>query len=86
MQTNESFYLQACVGCEEVSETLTEEDSPDLHMGETESSDVTVPPANSSEASTHSETHGCPGPVTWTELLFPPVKIQTSSVRTKRTF
>uniref|UniRef100_A0A673HCD3 Period circadian protein homolog 2 n=1 Tax=Sinocyclocheilus rhinocerous TaxID=307959 RepID=A0A673HCD3_9TELE len=64
MQTNISVYLQACVGCEEVSETLTEEDPPDLHMGETESSDVTVPPANSSEDSTHSETHACPGPVT----------------------
>uniref|UniRef100_A0A673H8N4 Period circadian protein homolog 2 n=1 Tax=Sinocyclocheilus rhinocerous TaxID=307959 RepID=A0A673H8N4_9TELE len=56
--------IKACVGCEEVSETLTEEDPPDLHMGETESSDVTVPPANSSEDSTHSETHACPGPVT----------------------
>uniref|UniRef100_A0A672Q6Z6 Period circadian protein homolog 2 n=1 Tax=Sinocyclocheilus grahami TaxID=75366 RepID=A0A672Q6Z6_SINGR len=56
--------VKACVGCEEVSETLTEEDPPDLHMGETESSDVTVPPANSSEDSTHSETHACPGPVT----------------------
>lgn len=56
--------VKACVGCEEVSETLTEEDPPDLHMGETESSDVTAPPANSSEDSTHSETHGCPGPVT----------------------
>lgn len=56
--------VKMCVGCEEMSETLTEEDPPDLHMGETESSDVTVPPANSSEASTHSETHGCPGPVT----------------------
>ncbi|XP_059419162.1 period circadian protein homolog 2-like [Carassius carassius] len=56
--------VKVCVGCEEMSETLTEEDPPDLHMGETESSDVTVPPANNSEASTHSETHGCPGPVT----------------------
>lgn len=56
--------VKACVGCEEVSETLTEEDPPDLHMGETESSDVTAPPANSSEDSTHSETHGCPGPFT----------------------
>ncbi|KAK2900520.1 hypothetical protein QQF64_015536 [Cirrhinus molitorella] len=49
--------IKACVGCEEVSETLAEEDRPDLHMGE--SSDV-----NNSEDSTHSETHGCPGPVT----------------------
>uniref|UniRef100_A0A8C1J0W3 Period circadian protein homolog 2 n=1 Tax=Cyprinus carpio TaxID=7962 RepID=A0A8C1J0W3_CYPCA len=56
--------VKVCVGCEEMSETLTEEDQPDLHMGETESSDVTVPPANSSEDSTHSETHGCPSPVT----------------------
>ncbi|XP_073705056.1 period circadian protein homolog 2 isoform X2 [Garra rufa] len=56
--------VKACVGCEEVSETLAEEDRPDLHMGEAESSDVSVPPANNSEDSTHSETHGCPGPVT----------------------
>uniref|UniRef100_A0A672MWG2 Period circadian protein homolog 2 n=1 Tax=Sinocyclocheilus grahami TaxID=75366 RepID=A0A672MWG2_SINGR len=49
MQTNKSVYLQVCVGCDEVSETLTEEDPPDLHMGETESCDVTAPPANSSE-------------------------------------
>lgn len=53
--------MQACVGCEELSETLTEEDPPDLHMGETESSDVMAPPANSSE---DSETHGCAGPFT----------------------
>ncbi|RXN02968.1 period circadian -like protein [Labeo rohita] len=56
--------VKACVGCEESSETLTEEDPPDLHMGETESSDVTAPLANSSKDSTHSETHGCPGPIT----------------------
>lgn len=61
MQTNKSVSLQACVGCEELSETLTEEDPPDLHMGETESSDVMAPPANSSE---DSETHGCAGPFT----------------------
>ncbi|XP_052404132.1 period circadian protein homolog 2-like isoform X1 [Carassius gibelio] len=59
-----AFDVKACVGCEEVSETLTEEDSPDLHMGETESNDVTAPPANSSEDSTHSETHCFPDSVT----------------------
>ncbi|XP_043080742.1 period circadian protein homolog 2 isoform X2 [Puntigrus tetrazona] len=56
--------VKACVGCEEISETLTEEDPPDLHMGETENNDITAPPANSSGDATHSETHGCPGPVT----------------------
>ncbi|XP_016354993.1 period circadian protein homolog 2 isoform X2 [Sinocyclocheilus anshuiensis] len=59
-----AFDVKACVGCEEVSETLTEEDPPDLHMGETESGDVTAPPANSSEDSMHSETHGFLEPVT----------------------
>uniref|UniRef100_A0A672MX09 Period circadian protein homolog 2 n=1 Tax=Sinocyclocheilus grahami TaxID=75366 RepID=A0A672MX09_SINGR len=44
-----AFDVKVCVGCDEVSETLTEEDPPDLHMGETESCDVTAPPANSSE-------------------------------------
>ncbi|KAK7163633.1 hypothetical protein R3I93_007626 [Phoxinus phoxinus] len=56
--------VKACVSCEEVSETLTEEDPPDLHMGESETSDVTAPLANSSEDPAHSEAHGCPGPVT----------------------
>ncbi|XP_051555051.1 period circadian protein homolog 2-like isoform X2 [Myxocyprinus asiaticus] len=56
--------VKACVGCEEVSETLMVDDPPDLHMGETESSDVTMPPAYSNEDPTHSEIHGCPGPVT----------------------
>uniref|UniRef100_A0A8C1I4C2 Period circadian protein homolog 2 n=1 Tax=Cyprinus carpio carpio TaxID=630221 RepID=A0A8C1I4C2_CYPCA len=59
-----AFDVKACVGCEEVSETLTEEDPPDLHMGETESNDVTAPPTNSSKDSTHSETHGFPDSVT----------------------
>lgn len=63
-QTNVSVFLQVCVGCEEMSETLTEEDQPDLHMGETESNDVTAPPTNSSKDSTHSETHGFPDSVT----------------------
>ncbi|KAG1969119.1 period circadian protein homolog 2 isoform X1 [Pimephales promelas] len=56
--------VKACVSCEEVSETLTEGDPPDLHMGESETSDVTAPLANSSEDPAHSEAHGCPGPVT----------------------
>ncbi|XP_067308774.1 period circadian protein homolog 2 isoform X2 [Pseudorasbora parva] len=56
--------VKACVSCEEVSETLPEEDRPDLHMGESESSDVTAPSANSSEDPARSEAHGCPGPVT----------------------
>ncbi|XP_048019281.1 period circadian protein homolog 2 isoform X1 [Megalobrama amblycephala] len=45
--------VKACVSCEEVSETLTEEDPPDLHMGESETNDVTAPPANSSEDPSH---------------------------------
>lgn len=63
LQTNKSVYLQACVSCEEVSETLTEEDPPDLHMGESETSDVMAPLANSSEDTALSEAHGCLGPV-----------------------
>ncbi|XP_072525487.1 period circadian protein homolog 2 isoform X2 [Salminus brasiliensis] len=38
--------VKACVGCEGVTETLIEEDLPDLHMGESEHSDVTVAPSN----------------------------------------
>ncbi|XP_051555706.1 period circadian protein homolog 2-like isoform X2 [Myxocyprinus asiaticus] len=56
--------VKAFFGCDEVSETLTEDESPDLHMGESESSDVTMPPANSNEDPTHSKAHACPGPVT----------------------
>ncbi|XP_077078049.1 period circadian protein homolog 2 isoform X2 [Siphateles boraxobius] len=59
-----AFDVKACVSCEEVSITLTEEDPPDLHMGESETSDVTAPLANSSEDPEHSEPHDCPGPVT----------------------
>lgn len=29
---------QACMGCEDLSENLIEEETPDLHMGETEAS------------------------------------------------
>ncbi|KAL6467943.1 hypothetical protein MHYP_G00236200 [Metynnis hypsauchen] len=36
--------VKACVGCEGVTETLLEEELPDLHMGESESSDVTAAP------------------------------------------
>ncbi|TRY53820.1 hypothetical protein DNTS_002777 [Danionella cerebrum] len=55
--------VKACVGCEELSEFLTEDDSLDLHMGETENNDVTVAPANSSEVLTHTESHGYPSAV-----------------------
>lgn len=35
--------VKACIGCKGVTETLVEEELPDLHMGESEASDVTVP-------------------------------------------
>ncbi|XP_066508082.1 period circadian protein homolog 2-like [Hoplias malabaricus] len=38
--------VKACVGCEGLTEILTEEELPDLHMGESEPSDVTVPPSH----------------------------------------
>ncbi|KAL7842388.1 hypothetical protein SRHO_G00240770 [Serrasalmus rhombeus] len=38
--------VKACVGCEGVTETLLEEELPDLHMGESESNDVTAAPSN----------------------------------------
>uniref|UniRef100_A0A8B9HSY4 Period circadian protein homolog 2 n=1 Tax=Astyanax mexicanus TaxID=7994 RepID=A0A8B9HSY4_ASTMX len=41
-----SIDVKACVGCEGVTEMLIEEELPDLHMGESEHSDVTVPPSN----------------------------------------
>lgn len=31
-------FEQACMGCEDLSENLIEEETPDLHMGETEAS------------------------------------------------
>nr|VAX54207.1 period circadian clock 2 [Squalius torgalensis] len=57
--------LKACVSCEEVSEILTEEDPPDLHMGESETSDVTAASGQwQVEDTAFSEAHGCLGPVT----------------------
>ncbi|XP_065118363.1 period circadian protein homolog 2 isoform X3 [Paramisgurnus dabryanus] len=53
--------VKACVGCEELCEPLTEEDPPDLHMGETEASDVTASQTKTNEELT---TNACPGPVT----------------------
>lgn len=38
--------VQVCVGCEGVTENMMEEELPDLHMGESEHSDVTVAPSN----------------------------------------
>ncbi|XP_060727467.1 period circadian protein homolog 2 isoform X4 [Tachysurus vachellii] len=35
--------IEACIGCKGVTETLVEEELPDLHMGESEVSDVTAP-------------------------------------------
>nr|QGW67271.1 period 2 [Rhamdia quelen] len=35
--------IEACVGCKGITETLVEEELPDLHMGESEVSDVTAP-------------------------------------------
>lgn len=35
--------VKACIGCKGVTETLVEEELPDLHMGESEVSDVTAP-------------------------------------------
>ncbi|KAF7692586.1 period circadian protein homolog 2 isoform X1 [Silurus meridionalis] len=36
--------VEACIGCKGVTEMLVEEELPDLHMGESEVSDVTAPP------------------------------------------
>nr|AAO38747.1 period 2 circadian clock protein [Danio rerio] len=57
--------IKACMGCEELSEALNEDDPPDLHMGEAENSDVTAAP-NSQELQEppNSPTHSCPGPDT----------------------
>ncbi|XP_053506973.1 period circadian protein homolog 2 isoform X2 [Ictalurus furcatus] len=41
--------IEACVGCKGVTETLVAEELPDLHMGESEASDVTAPPRDQTQ-------------------------------------
>ncbi|XP_030628984.1 period circadian protein homolog 2 isoform X2 [Chanos chanos] len=55
--------VKECVGCVGMSETLTEEDPPDLHMGEVETNEIS-PPRKTRQDSHQTDTSPCPGPVT----------------------
>uniref|UniRef100_A0AAY4EWM3 Period circadian protein homolog 2 n=1 Tax=Denticeps clupeoides TaxID=299321 RepID=A0AAY4EWM3_9TELE len=54
--------VKACAGCEDLSEGLIEEESPDMHMGETEASENTHSEKRT-EPPQHRLSHGCNGAV-----------------------